>query len=62
MPTVSYRDFTGTGAENYERWFVPALATLENPDLMHSSRALILENIDGDDDATVLAAFAFIES
>jgi ubiquinone/menaquinone biosynthesis C-methylase UbiE len=25
--TVSYRDLTGTGAENYERWFVPAIAT-----------------------------------
>ena len=27
MGTVSYRDLTGTGAENYERWFVPAIAT-----------------------------------
>ncbi len=27
MPTVSYRDFTGTGAQNYERYFVPAIAT-----------------------------------
>ncbi len=26
MNTVSYRDFTGTGAENYERYFVPAIA------------------------------------
>ena len=25
MPTVSFRDFTGTGAENYERYFVPAI-------------------------------------
>lgn len=24
--TTSYRDFTGTGAENYERYFVPAIA------------------------------------
>jgi SAM-dependent methyltransferase len=27
MSTVSYRDFTNTGAENYERDFVPAIAT-----------------------------------
>jgi ubiquinone/menaquinone biosynthesis C-methylase UbiE len=25
METASYRDFTGTGAENYERYFVPAI-------------------------------------
>ena len=27
MTNVSYRDFTGTGAENYQRYFVPAIAT-----------------------------------
>ena len=27
MGTVSYRDFTGTGAENYQRYFVPAIGT-----------------------------------
>jgi ubiquinone/menaquinone biosynthesis C-methylase UbiE len=27
MTTASYRNFTGTGAENYERYFVPAIAT-----------------------------------
>jgi SAM-dependent methyltransferase len=27
MATASYRNFTGTGAENYERYFVPAIAT-----------------------------------
>jgi SAM-dependent methyltransferase len=26
MATLSYRDFTGTGAQNYERYFVPAIA------------------------------------
>ena len=26
MTSVSYRHFTGSGAENYERWFVPAIA------------------------------------
>ena len=27
MTTVSYRSFTGTAAENYERHFVPKIAT-----------------------------------
>jgi ubiquinone/menaquinone biosynthesis C-methylase UbiE len=27
MTTASYRNFTGTAAENYERYFVPAIAT-----------------------------------
>lgn len=27
MTSISYRTFTGSGAENYERWFVPAIAT-----------------------------------
>jgi SAM-dependent methyltransferase len=27
MTKVTYRDFTGTGAENYQRYFVPAIAT-----------------------------------
>ncbi|HEX7166952.1 MAG TPA: methyltransferase domain-containing protein, partial [Acidimicrobiales bacterium] len=27
MSDVSYRSFTGTGAENYQRYFVPAIAT-----------------------------------
>jgi trans-aconitate methyltransferase len=26
MSTISYRDFTGTAAENYQRYFVPAIA------------------------------------
>jgi len=26
-PAASYRNFTGTGAENYQRYFVPAIAT-----------------------------------
>lgn len=26
MPTVSYRSFTGTAADNYERYFVPTIA------------------------------------
>jgi hypothetical protein len=26
MTTVSYRSFTGTAAENYERYFVPKIA------------------------------------
>lgn len=34
MSTVSYRDFTGTGAENYQRYFVPAIATPVAADLL----------------------------
>lgn len=31
---VSYRQFSGTAAENYERYFVPAVATPVAPDLL----------------------------
>lgn len=34
MTTVSYREFTGTGAENYQRYFVPAIATPVSAQLM----------------------------
>jgi ubiquinone/menaquinone biosynthesis C-methylase UbiE len=34
MPSVSYRDFTGTGAENYQRHFVPAIATPASASLL----------------------------
>ena len=34
MTTASYRSFTGTGAENYERYFVPAIATPVSSDLI----------------------------
>ena len=34
MSTVSYRDFTGTAAENYQRYFVPAIATPVSADLL----------------------------
>jgi len=34
MSTVSYRNFTGTGAENYERYFVPAIAIPVSIDLL----------------------------
>ena len=34
MSTVSYRNFTGTGAENYQRYFVPAIATPVSADLL----------------------------
>ena len=34
MGSVSYRDFTGTGAENYQRYFVPAIATPVSTDLL----------------------------
>jgi ubiquinone/menaquinone biosynthesis C-methylase UbiE len=34
---TSYRDFTGTGAENYQRYFVPATATLVSADLLRTA-------------------------
>ncbi len=34
MTTASYRDFTGTGAQNYQRYFVPAIATPVSADLL----------------------------
>lgn len=46
MSSVSYRTFTGTGAEAYERHFVPAIATpvsaglLEVADLHSGERIL----------------------
>ena len=38
MSTVSYRTFTGTGAENYQRYFVPAIATPVAADLLGTAR------------------------
>lgn len=46
MTDISYRNFTGTGAENYQRHFVPAIATpvsadlLAAADLRHGQRVL----------------------
>lgn len=46
MTPVSFRSFTGTGAENYERYFVPAIATpvsaslLATADLQPGQRVL----------------------
>ncbi len=37
MSSVSYRDFTGTGAENYQRYFVPAIATPVSADLLRTA-------------------------
>lgn len=37
MTTASYRDFTGTGAENYQRYFVPAIATPVSAGLLNSA-------------------------
>lgn len=34
MTAASYRNFTGTGAENYQRYFVPAIATPVSADLL----------------------------
>ena len=38
MTTVSYRSFTGTAAENYERYFVPAIATPVSVELLGDRR------------------------
>lgn len=46
MTRVSYREFTGSAAENYQRYFVPAIATpvsaglLTNADLQPGERVL----------------------
>lgn len=37
MSTVSYRNFTGTAAENYQRDFVPAIATPVSADLLRTA-------------------------
>jgi ubiquinone/menaquinone biosynthesis C-methylase UbiE len=37
MSTLSYRQFTGTAAENYERYFVPAIATPVSADLLRAA-------------------------
>ena len=38
MSTVSYRDFTDTAAENYQRYFVPAIATPVSAGLLETAR------------------------
>ena len=37
MSSASYRNFTGTGAENYQRYFVPAIATPVSADLLQTA-------------------------
>lgn len=37
MSSVSYRNFTGTGAENYQRYFVPAIATPASAGLLQAA-------------------------
>ncbi len=37
MTTASYRRFTGTGAENYQRYFVPAIATPVSGELLRTA-------------------------
>jgi ubiquinone/menaquinone biosynthesis C-methylase UbiE len=37
MSSVSYRHFTGTVAENYQRYFVPAIATQVSKDLLRAA-------------------------
>ena len=38
MSTVSYPDFTGTAAENYQRYFVPSIATPVSAGLLETAR------------------------
>ena len=37
MSEASYRDFTGTAAQNYQRYFVPTIATPVSADLLHAA-------------------------
>ena len=37
MSSVSYRTFTGTGAQNYERYFVPAIAIPVSAELLRAA-------------------------
>ena len=37
MTSVTYRNFTGTSAENYQRYFVPAIATPVSADLLRTA-------------------------
>lgn len=37
MSSASYRNFTGTGAENYQRYFVPAIATPVSAGLLQAA-------------------------
>jgi SAM-dependent methyltransferase len=37
MTTTTYRDFSGTGAELYQRFFVPAIATPASAELLRSA-------------------------
>jgi ubiquinone/menaquinone biosynthesis C-methylase UbiE len=45
MTSVSYRDFTGTGAENYERYFVPSIATPVSADLLATADLRVGERV-----------------
>ncbi|MBW3643660.1 MAG: methyltransferase domain-containing protein [Actinobacteria bacterium] len=45
MTTVSYRSFTGTGAENYQRHFVPAIATPVSADLLRTADLQLGERV-----------------
>ena len=45
MSTVSYRNFTGTGAENYQRYFVPAIATPVSAGLLARRRPAAGERV-----------------
>ena len=45
MPSVSYRHFTGRSAENYQRYFVPLIATPVSKDLLLAAALLPGERV-----------------
>ena len=45
MTNVSYRDYTGTGAENYQRYFVPAIAAPVAASLLDAADLRVGESV-----------------
>jgi ubiquinone/menaquinone biosynthesis C-methylase UbiE len=45
MTTASYRDYTGTAAENYQRYFVPAIATPVSAGLLAAAGLRVGERV-----------------
>lgn len=45
MPTATYRNFSGSGAENYQRFFVPAIATPASGELLGTADLKVGERV-----------------
>jgi len=45
MTSASFSNFTGTGAENYQRYFVPAIATPASGDLLRTADLALGERV-----------------